>query len=213
MINMDKRLYYKSKQSKKCYARTPPGQLDVVRLARGKPDCWLKPIDNSEIKPKTLIFADSTIKNWTPQEQRDKRALLEKLMHDGFKIMIWQNGQIIRLDELRLFTKMEMGLSERLVVDYSTYITETHPDEIYTAVASEGLTPQNSFILDDAQLKKLLEEQHRTEIIDYSTCKPLEIETPATIDELISTLQAHPESIDLTIERGYGKPKNKFTPS
>jgi hypothetical protein len=143
--------YYQEKRGKRNYARHPPGQLDVVRLARGKLDCWLK--NGSQTKPRKLILADEMLPYWSDSERLSKIEWLRGLRKAGFELYLWQNNCIVPLDEILLWAVHPMG-------DLSlTSLTPAYPEEVYSVGAKSGLTPLNSLILNDDIMRMLLEDK------------------------------------------------------
>lgn len=140
--------YYSEKNSKRKFRRTPPGILNPVHLAQGKP-CWQMPNSPNDQKPRKLILSDWTAASWDEAKIRKVQDKLAELQKKGFKLYIWQAGKIEPLNDLIL-------LSDPLV---RVQITPELPKEVKKLANQQNkslFTESNTHVLDDYQLALLL---------------------------------------------------------
>jgi len=94
-----KEFYYTDRQNSIIYRRQPTASLkfDTNRMLRGLP-CWIDDSSDSKEKNKKLIIADWTCFSWSKYKIERIIKELTALMSEGFKIYVWQDGEIIYLE-------------------------------------------------------------------------------------------------------------------
>lgn len=82
------------------YTTKPQGVLNVVRMAQGYQDCWQKLTPTKIAKKKNLILADWWVGSWDTLMLTRIRALLAELLENGFTIYIWQDFDLVLLENI-----------------------------------------------------------------------------------------------------------------
>ncbi|KTC66272.1 AAA domain (dynein-related subfamily) (plasmid) [Legionella adelaidensis] len=139
--------YYLQSNSSKRFSKRPNGKLNVARLIKNLP-YWEDMHATREYRPKTLILADWSARNWTREERMRVEALLKFLLEHGFRIYIWQKDTVIPLEQ----NNLEI-LGIRFIL---SQITAAYPEKI-TQIACDSLKIANDqvLLLDDDMIKRL----------------------------------------------------------
>ena len=144
---------YNEKSTKNSFTSVPQNTINVPRLVQGKPDYWERMTHAKKRRKKTLILADWTAHAWDAVTLAKTQKKLDELLHAGFTLYIWQQGQ------LKLLTNTNMLLSK----DIRDNINPAFQKEILKAgLRQHKLTHDNSLILDDYQIALLLGTEPET---------------------------------------------------
>ena len=143
--------YYTEKSSAAEYSYVAQGTLDVSRLINGKA-FWKKDLAHIN-KPKAILLADWTAKEWSDKKVRSVSAKIRKMMGEGFVFYI-QNGEQVE-------PLMEKDLFKLNNSDYRLQLVPVNLERlINTAVQQDPklLSPSKIYLLDDYRLDNLLED-------------------------------------------------------
>lgn len=134
--------YYIEKQDGKIYGSTPPGQISIDRILHSKPDYWEKPSLEKLQKPKSLVLADWTAKNWFSDKTDAVIARMEQLIDEGFTIYIWQDGVIEPLTKEKLPQLHRENVREKMTPELASVIT-------LAASQQQEINKEHIHVLDD----------------------------------------------------------------
>jgi len=134
--------YYTEKQEGKIYGSAAPGKISIDRLLQSKPDYWEKPSLEKLQKPKSLILADWTAKNWFSDKIDAVIARMEQLIEEGFTIYIWQDGVIEPLTKEKLSSLHREDIREKMTPELSSVIT-------LAASQQQEINKEHIHVLDD----------------------------------------------------------------
>jgi hypothetical protein len=90
--------FYYSVAAAPIYSSTPEGELDVNKMVQGEP-CWQTPYFHTVRKPKNLIIADWTVRNWSRFKRYQFRVVIEELRERGFSLYVWDKGVVEPLEQ------------------------------------------------------------------------------------------------------------------
>lgn len=174
------------------YTISPPGQLDVPRLINGQP-AW--EISSQVKKPKTLVLADWTAKNWTYTETEKIISMLRPLMEEGFSLYIWQKNKIKPLTK--------EALSSLHYKDLRDNMTFASQDRIAQQATLNRIPKAELLILDDHLVASLLDNSlpiDRSRKLKYSDLDPLNIDIRAgnpifSDNKTKQYISAHPSAV------------------
>ena len=154
-VSIPKKYYYYEKQSAPVYGNTPSRRFSVERCIAGKP-YWLQPKDKSVTKQKTLVLADWTAANWTPEKIEAVQSRMTELIKAGFTIYAWQGEhfQPVTLDSLYLLSYK--SFREKMHLDYPATINDA-------LIKQHNVTKDQIHILDDYGVQCLLSQNENQE--------------------------------------------------
>ena len=147
------------------YSRIPRGKgFNIKRLVQNQA-AWY--VSANGYGKKSLILADWTAENWPNNKIKAIKEALNQLLDDGFSVFVWLDGQLIKLN------RENLG-----IMDDRTFLSQIKPalDETIKNAAQlqQGLTADDTFILDDYWLKSLLEVKeptHQLSLYEYAQTK------------------------------------------
>lgn len=142
-------LYYKETSSGVSYTYTPTGNLDVSRLVNGQA-YWIKPSPPQKQKPKKLIFADWSVKNWLPF-----LGVFNRLLEQGFSLYVWSSRKILPLTQENLDNLKELKR-------FLSHITFDYPAEIIDAAAKQRHLTKSEILIVDSHWMRCLCKQDET---------------------------------------------------
>jgi hypothetical protein len=177
MIGASK-FYYSETQSSIQYTRTPTGALALNELIAGKA-CWMPATLPRVHKKKTLILADWTARNWTPEKREAVIQALGELMDQGFSVGIWRDGHVSSMTQLSIRTDLEALRDLRPVSAHTV---------CEVAVKENELTLDQIQVIDDYWLNYILSE---TEVLSPRVFRTSELSHlgPQAVDDLVQILK------------------------
>lgn len=134
--------YYSEKNSAAEYSRVPQHMLNVGRMIQHKP-AWKKISSSVTPKPKSLILADWSAENWDLARIRKVQSKLAELIQNGFTVYLWQNGQLVLCDWVRMLERE--FVRQRMTPAY-------HEELVAAAARQFKLTFDKTHVIDDYQL-------------------------------------------------------------
>lgn len=147
------------------YSSTPSTNLDIDRVIRHEPACFINMQAKLENKPKKLIFYDWSHYNWNLQEKNQFQTCLKKLIAEGFEIYFLYNL------ELLLLTEQNIELLETPILRPNTL-------KELALRNNKGWSHDDLFLLDDYWLDQLLRPGHT------SKKRQIKLSSLAILDEI-----------------------------
>lgn len=127
----------------------PSNQFVLGEMIKSQP-CWVHFDSKGSQKPKTLIIADWTAKEWLFSKTKAVQSKCAELIKNQFTLYIWQNGQVVPLTEgsyYSLFTKFVKGgikPAKKSVIEDA-------------AIKQHSLSRDQILVLDDFEIDCLLD--------------------------------------------------------
>lgn len=96
-------LFEKPKEGSKQHTSIPQTNFTLPRLIGNHKRYWIDPNPSPVLKPKKLLIADHTARNWSQLKTLKVIACFSQLLEDGFSLYVWQNGYLVLLTQETLF--------------------------------------------------------------------------------------------------------------
>lgn len=140
--------YYLNQLESSQYSQNPPGNLSIERLIKNKAP-WKKFRLAKAIKPKALILTDWTATLWSQEKLKNIQCILKQLLENGFSLYVWQNGEIITLNEKNLDRFNDHSFLQKITpIDHSVIFEQ--------ALKQHRLIRKKIHFLDDYWIDSLL---------------------------------------------------------
>ncbi|KTC76917.1 AAA family ATPase [Legionella brunensis] len=147
-----KEFYYLEKHSETYYGYTPTNNPHIGKLIKGQP-YWRRNQLISDLKKKTIIFADWTSHGWSIQKTELVQKKIKELIKDGFDIYLKQDDKFILLNEETVSSLSQEEIKRKITLDYKETITSN-------ALKQLQLTSDQIHVLDDYQIDCLLDTEN-----------------------------------------------------
>ncbi len=147
--------YYIQKSEHNTYSTEPEGQLEVNRLINDKP-YWKKP-GGCEPQKKLLIITDWMASSWSATQIAEIQKQLRQLLTEGFPLALWQDGQLIALNNENLSVLNELHTRVQITPAYPNQIIQKA--HLQYQVVAEQILP-----LDDIELGRLSDPKYERQL-------------------------------------------------
>jgi hypothetical protein len=114
--------YYTEETEEGSFTDQPQHTMDISRLIENKP-YWIKTSNSTNLKPKSLVFADVTAPSWIDKHIDNIKKVFSELLEEGFSLYLLSSKGLIPLtaENLILLSQISYQKDIPLIGDEAIY--------------------------------------------------------------------------------------------